>query len=490
MRACPGALVILLAVIVSLPGLALAADLDKEDKEWLKEVGPIMVAAEREAYEKLEEKADRVEFRKIFWARRDSDLTTPENDFRAQFESARAHADREFKVPGQEGSQTDCGRTYILMGEPDDTQVQVGRSSVLYRVPEVWIYRDKPGRTFEGGEARIAFDDTCRAPRGIQQVLEDFATEKIVQTQIQYRVGDDGRLVRLEDQLPKDSPARVLLKSPREDFPLRTQTLFMRVSEEATGVVGLVRGEVPDLPVETRDGRKVADIVVATSAAGEGGVEVGWTEQAVRADVQPDGAFVASFGTSLPPGNYTFSVGALVGEGPLGALVSEEIKVPDFSRVETAADGSTMPIPSIASILFVREIEDLEPGTPADPEHPYAAFRLGETQVVPFFGSELSPTDEVIFFYLVYDLGLVPATDKGDAVIAFSILKGGQQEVASAPENRVDTPLAASAVGPVPMGAYPPGSYVAQLRVTDRVTKKTVVQNERFKIVAPEGAAP
>jgi hypothetical protein len=264
----------------------------------------------------------------------------------------------------------------------------------------------------------------------------------------------------------------------------------MRVSEEETGVVGLVRGEVPDLPVETRDGRKIADVVVATSAKGEDGEEVGWTEQAVRADVQPDGAFVASFGTSLAPGNYTFSVGVVVGEGPQGALVSEEIEVPDFSRVETATDGSTKPVPSVASILLAREIEQLEPGTAADPEHPYAAFRLGETQVVPFFGGELNPSDHVIFFYVVYDLGMDPDSAKGDAVIAFSILKGGQTPVAEAPESRVNTPLAADAIGPVPMGAYPPGAYVAQLRVTDRVTKKTVVQNERFKIMAPEGAAP
>jgi GWxTD domain-containing protein len=489
MRVRPDAFVILLALLL-LPGLAVAAGLDKEDKEWLEEVAPIMLPAEQEAYKKVEDKADRAEFRKIFWARRDPDLTTPENEFRAEFDVARAHADKEFKVPGREGSQTDCGKTYILLGPPDDTEIGVGRTSVLYRVPETWIYRDKPGRTFEGGEARIAFDDSCRAPRGIQQVLEDFAAEKIVQAQIQYLVGDDGRLVAVEDQLPKDTPARVLLKSPREDFALKAQTLFMRVSEEETGVIGLVRAEVPDLPVETRDGRKVADVVVATRTKGEDGNEVGWTEQAVRADVQPDGAFVASFGTSLPPGNYTFSVGVLIGEGPQGSLVSQEIKVPDFSRVEAAADGETRKIPSIASMLFAREIELLEPGTPPDPEHPYAAFRLGETQVVPFFGRELDPSAEVIFFYLVYDLGVDPATEKGDAVIAFSILKGGQTPVAEAPENPVNSPLAASAVGPVPMGAYPPGAYVAQLRVTDRVTKKTVVQNERFKIMAPEGAAP
>ena len=138
----------------------------------------------------------------------------------------------------------------------------------------------------------------------------------------------------------------------------------------------------------------------------------------------------------------------------------------------------------MASILFIRDIEEGE-GDEADPTHPYAAFRLGKAQLIPFYGREFTQEDTVSFFYLVYDLAVDPATEKADATVAFSLLKNGRTPVAQAPENPVETAVVASSIGPVPLSAYPPGNYVVQLRVTDRISKKTVVKNERFTIVGP-----
>ncbi len=491
MRIRPSAAVTLLAMLVSWAGPAVAAKLDDDDKKWLERVRPIMLADEEKTYKDLESKTDREEFQKIFWARRDPDLSTPENEYQPEYEALREKANRDFRVPGRKGSLTDCGRALILLGEPDDSQVQVGSVSVLARVPEVWTYYSKEGgRTFEGGEAKIAFDSKCRAPSGIRGVLEEIAAANVVQPQLGYKTGEDGRLVSLEDQLPKDSPARVLLNTPRQDFEITTDTRFMRASEGVTGVIGVLHGTVPDLPVETRDGRKVADVVLTTSALDEDGAEVSWTEQPVRAEVQPDGSFVATYGTSLEPGRYTLKVGALIGEeGLQGALITEKIKVPDLSAVETTPDGSTRKLPSVASILFVRKIEDVPRDAEADPEHAYAAYRLGLTQLIPYKGRDLQQSDAVIFFYVIYDLGLDPSNQKADSVVAFSILKAGRTPVAQAPEIPIETEMMASTIGPVPLEAYSPGAYVVQLRITDRITGKTIVQNEKFTVVGAEGSA-
>lgn len=480
------ALVALFALLFAGAASAAAASLDKDEKEWLDEVRPIILKAEKETFEELEERADRDEFRKIFWARRDPNRETPENEFQAAFEVSKAKADEEYRVTGRRGSWTDCGRVYILLGDPDDSEVQVGGVSVLSRVPEVWIYRDRPGQTFQGGEAKIAFDGQCRAPRGLEEVIEELAASKVVWTDLEYKKGEDGRLVSLEDQLPKDTPAQALLKAPRQDFPLTADVSFLRISEGVTGVVGLLRGETPDVETRKQDGQKVVDVVVVTSATTEDGEDAGWTEQPVAAWVQDDGSFIASFGVALPPGKYAFKAGAVLGEGPTGSMVSLAIEAPDFSRVETAADGSTVKVPTVASILFVKDITEAKD---ADPTHALAAFRLGTAQLIPFPGREFLQSDTVSFFYLVYDLGMAPGTEKGDASVAFSILKNGRTPVAQAPENPVDSAMVASSIGPVPFGSYAPGEYVVQLRVTDRLSKKTVVQNENFTIVAPEGGA-
>jgi GWxTD domain-containing protein len=471
---------VILSLLVAGPAVA---DLDKEDRAWLEGVRPIILAEELKIFEELEVKADREEFKKIFWARRDPNVETPENEFEVEYLALREKADFQYRITGRPGSQTDCGRTYVLLGEPDDVQQQPGTIRAGMRLPESWVYRDKPGRTFKGGEAVISFDDECRAPSRLDKVLEDIASSKVTRPNLGYTFGDDGRLVTLEDQLPKASPARALLESPRQDFPAAIDVSYLKVSAGVAGVIGLIRGEAPDLEVETRDGQKVVDVVVVSSAVAEDGTESGWSEQPVAAAVQPDGSL------GVAPGDYTLKVGAVLANGA-GSLVSQTIEVPSFELEATAADGTTSPLPSIASILFVRDIQDLPADAVKDPEHHLAAFRLGPTQLYPYFGRDLKQSDTVSFFYLVYDLKVDPASEKADAVVAFSILKDGRTPIAQAPENPITTGVMASAIGPVPLAAYPPGDYVVQLRVTDHLTKKTLVKNESFRILGAEGEAP
>ena len=112
----------LLALVLASPGLANAQKLDKDDKTFLDGVRPILLMDEDKLYKSLKEKADRLEFQKIFWARRDPDLATPANEYQAEYEKARAEADRLYRMPAQAGSLTDCGRVFILLGKPDELQ--------------------------------------------------------------------------------------------------------------------------------------------------------------------------------------------------------------------------------------------------------------------------------------------------------------------------------------------------------------------------------
>jgi GWxTD domain-containing protein len=470
---------ILLALALLSPGLAAAQKLDKDDKKWLDEVRPILTADEEKTYKGLKQKGDRQEFQKIFWARRDADVATPENEFRAEYLEARAAADQRFRISGQVGSSTDCGRTLILLGKPDEVQEESAGGPALL-VPQTWTYRDRPGRTFQGGKAVIAFDADCRAPGGFSEQLDRVAASKVLQPNIDYRIGKDGRLVKLADLLPRDTAARALLKQPRQDFPIALQAAYLKVADGGTALLALVRGEAASLATGESGGAKTVNVSVAASAVAEDGKEAGWTEQTMVVPVGADGSFLASFKLGLKAGRYTLKAGAVDVKGGKASLASLPVEVPDFSKVETAPDGTEAKVASAGSIFVVRGIEDV---TAPDPAHPFAAFELGKVRLVPTFGGRATQADQVEFFYQVYDLRLDPATGKADATAVLSILKDGKKEVAKAPANPIQTEFAGSSVGPIPLSAYEPGHYVVQLKVTDKLAKKELVQEAPLEIL-------
>jgi len=107
---CPKTALLMAAVLLA-PAAALPADkLDKEAKKWMDDVRPLLLPDEEKTFRGLKDKSDREEFQKIFWARRDPDLETPVNEYRTEYEAAKADVDTRYRVSGHAGSATDCGR--------------------------------------------------------------------------------------------------------------------------------------------------------------------------------------------------------------------------------------------------------------------------------------------------------------------------------------------------------------------------------------------
>jgi GWxTD domain-containing protein len=469
---------IFLALAVLTPALAAAQKLDKDEKAWLDGVRPILLQDEDKTYRGVKDKNDRLEFQKIFWARRDPDLATPENEYQAEYVKAKAEADQRYRVSGQVGSTTDCGRTFVLLGKPDEIEQEPG---VGLLAPQTWTYKDRPGQTFQGGKAVIAFDAECRAPVGFAAQLERVAASLVAHPNIDYRKGKDGHLTKLADLLPRDTAARALLRQPRQDFPLAVAVSYLKVADGGTALLGLVRGEASGLAVAESGGAKSVQLSVAASAQGADGKEAGWTEQTMSVPVAADGSFLASFKLGLKPGKYTVKAGAVDVKGAKASLATTEVEVPDLAKVETAADGSVAKVPSTSSVMVLRSIEDVA-GEP-DPAHPLAAFELAKVRLLPVFGGRAHKADQVEFFYQVYDLRLDPATGKADATAAVSILKNGKTPVARAPVTQMETEFAGSSVGPIPLANYEPGQYVVQLKVTDKLAKKDLVQETPLEIL-------
>jgi hypothetical protein len=260
------------------------------------------------------------------------------------------------------------------------------------------------------------------------------------------------------------------------------QASYLKVADGGTAMLGLLRGDASSLATADAAGGKTVNVSVGASVVGEDGKEAAWTEQTTTAPVGPDGAFLAGFKLALRPGKYTLKAGAVDTTGGKASLASLPIEVPDFSKVESAADGSVSKVPSAASLIVVKKIEDL-PGGASDPKHPLAAFELGTLRLVPAFGGVAKQSEQVEFFYQVYDLKLDPATGKANASAVVSVFKDGSKTpVAQAPPNTIETEFAGSTVGPIPLASFAPGKYLVQLKVTDKLGKHEVVREAALEV--------
>jgi len=461
-------LVLPLAALLLAPAAARAQKLDKEEKRWLEEVRPIMLPSEEKTFKDLKDKGDRAEFRKIFWARRDPDLDTPDNEFQAAYDAARAEVDRQFKVGGQMGSATDCGRVYLLLGKPDEIKPEtVSLETPSLRPPETWTFRDRPGQTFTGGEVQIGFERDCQLPQGARlgEQLNRVAESKITQPGLDYRKGPDGKIVKLADQLPKPTPGHALLKAPRQDFPLSAQnTMMLRSPEGATYVAGLARAT--GIPREGTS--KAANVNVAVQAMDAQGKVTAQRDRQVVGEFADDGSLLASYAVTLRPGTYTLNVGVVDPKSGKGSVSNVPVEVPDLT------EGTLEVMP----LVLLQEIK--EGGPTPDAKDPLADFVLGPNRLVPVYDSVFSQSGTLSVIGAVYNAAKDPA-GKSSVNWGFSILKDGKP-VAKTEDQVVETDVASPSIGPVPLSNFQPGKYVVQLRVKDNIANKEYTKDAPFEV--------
>jgi GWxTD domain-containing protein len=464
----------------SLVGLALcvlaapsARALDKDAKKWLDEVKPIILPDEERTYRDLKDKGEVAEFQKIFWARRDPDLDTPANEYQAEYDKERADADLRYRIGGTPGSQTDCGRVYVLLGQPDEVKkAESGETSLPgRRLPETWTYRDRPGFKFgPTGQIELGFDESCQLPVGnrMGEQLNHLAEAKVVSPNIGYRFGADKKFVKLADQLPKPSPTTALLKVPRQDFPLSAEpTMFLRGQGGASYVAGLVKGDAAALSVHDAGGKKMAKVVVGVQAVDEAGKSAATSEREATVEVGADGSYVASYGVALRPGAYTMKVALLDPQTGKGSVASMPVKMPDYEAEEM----------TLSPLLVLRDVQE----APAIPLDALSAFQLGPMRFVPHYGNVFSTQDSITLLTFIYNPKVDEATTKPSMTASFSILKDGKP-VAKAEDQSYDTQGAGPSVGPVPLAKFTPGKYVAQVKVKDNVAKKDLSEEVTFEV--------
>ncbi len=445
------------------------ADLDKNAKKWVDEVRPLILPEEEKSYKGLKNNADAAEFQKIFWARRDPNLDTPENEFQAEYLKQVAEVDAKFKVAGRIGSQTDCGRLYILLGAPDAVKREQ-TAEVSFRSPETWTYKDRPTMTFKGGSIDIPIDGTCMLPQGnrFAEQLNRLAEFKVVQTNLSYKFDSKGSLVKLADLLPKPTPVQALLKEPRKDFELIAKPVMEIRSQDGASVfvAGLIQGDASGLTVSDVGGKKMAKVVVSVHSSDKEGRVLKSMDREVTAEVV-DNKFVSGFGMPLRPGEHTMKIGAIDSKSSKGAVAEMTFKTQDYGVELT-----------VSPVMVLADIQ--EGATPAK-DDPLFDFTFGATRFVPRYGNVFKKSESVTLLAAIYG-AQKDETGKISVVGGFQIIKEGKT-LAKAPDQTYDVEPATPSAGPVPLGGYAPGKYIAQLRLRDNATKKDYVKETEFEII-------
>jgi GWxTD domain-containing protein len=114
-------------------------DLDPASKEFYEKARLIMTKQENKIFRHLPDKESRQEFIEDFWAKRDPDRETEENEFREEFFRRIEYANERF-FEGPPGWKTDRGRMYIYFGAPDRIDGNPMTNQPGMRGWILWVY--------------------------------------------------------------------------------------------------------------------------------------------------------------------------------------------------------------------------------------------------------------------------------------------------------------------------------------------------------------
>jgi hypothetical protein len=267
----------------------------------------------------------------------------------------------------------------------------------------------------------------------------------------------------LDQQLPQPGPTQALLASPRRDFPLSDEVVFMKSSSGGSAILGALQGRIegasPSTPLQLT--------VRAEMVTPENEVAA-YTERKAVVTPAADGSFVVAYGLPSWPGAFTLRAGVLETGGSRGAAVSHATDVPDYG-----VEGL-----SHSTLMFLDRVETAS--QPAD-EDPLAPFVIGPYRLVPRPGRVFSQSETMGVFCHYYGGQVDAATGKASVIGRLGVFRNKQPQFKRA-EQTLDVADGALGYGPIPIRAFSPGVYQAELTITDQLSKQEVVVRGDFEV--------
>jgi GWxTD domain-containing protein len=252
----------LIAVLILFYAVSLYADnpvswkdLQNNMNSWIEgPVSLILASQEKNVWGKLKTPEEKMQFIKIFWARRDPILRTRENEFKEEFLTRVDYANQNFAEKDTAGWKTARGQVYVMFGAPSrvdhQTIAESSRPALLWvydktpskRIPVnealMFIWRDfkyvlnppnpDPGDTI--GEQQASFDSSFRyvdIPSMVRQAFADVSEQKVIDEKKNYdslvfsvRSSEKFGIASIDFEIHSLKPNQVEINIPTKSAPV------------------------------------------------------------------------------------------------------------------------------------------------------------------------------------------------------------------------------------------------------------------------------
>ena len=493
-------------------------ELKKAYKDWLdKDVTYIITDEERKAFKKLETDDERERFIEEFWRRHDPDPDTDENEYREEYYERIAYANEHYSS-GIPGWKTDRGRIYIVYGKPDEIEshpsggayqresYEGGGSTSTYPF-ERWFYRylEGVGSGIEiefvdptgSGEYRIARNPdekdallhvpgaglTLAEQMGLSDKSERISNFGGIGTPNYTREQDSpfSRLQILTDlqRAPavKFNDLASAVNTPIiEDNPLNFDVRidFYRQSDDRVITAFTVQTDNQNLVFKDSGGLQQAQLNIFGKITHVSGRRAGQFEDPVITRATPEELSDAKGRKSayqkavaLLPGHYKVDV--IVRDVESGATGVRHLgfDVPKYDAAKL----------STSTLVIASKLESLanEPAV--------GMFAIGNVKVIPNVSGTFHRGSPIGVYMQIYNAGIDQTTLRPSVDVEYVLMKDGK-EVGKQVEDwrgNSDSGQRLTLAKLIDSRQMAPGDYAVEVRVRDRVSGQSLVQQNYGK---------
>jgi GWxTD domain-containing protein len=452
---------------MTLLAFAVAAELSEPHRSFMSgPAGYIATKAERKSFAKVASDADAERFIALFWAKRDPDLSTAANEFKAEFDTRVAAAEAQFGGGERgRGSMSDRGRALIVMGRPFSITHQLPET-VVERIGgpeaekrggiEVWMYRgEQVPAAVRANEVYFLFAETRMGTndypldrgnrinaRAMKLLAE--APELLLRHPDLAEVPHLGLMAGSQAATPAE--LAVLAAEPRPWPP----------GASVRAVQGVRSGALFPLWVHVRLPEAAPPATQAIGRAVSAAGEDGGTFAAAAAAITVPGGRAYELALPLAAGAWSLDVALVGAAGPIAVTtVAVELEAPPPSGAW------------ISPLIWGAEVVQESLASPGDP------FNVGGWHVMPHSGDRYRRTETLSYFCTLVRPGAGPGGGPA-AEAAMAVRFGGRTLIETAPE-----PAALSQLAPglwmygssLPLSGFPgPGEYTVEITVRDTVS--------------------